>query len=404
MKTLISLPQFHDVCPRRWAGLAGWMVGVGLGITAGSGLVRAAAADSLEARFAALERQVEVLTVENRALREIVTVGSDKNASVLVRPEGKETKISLGGLMQVQGESGGAPDVRYAGIKDRFMLRRMRVAVGGAFAENMLFKFESDFGNGAVAGKTGASGQITDAVVTWNRYPGFNLKGGQFKTPFGFEQLIADPKTSFVERSLTNDRLTVGRQIGVGACGEIFGPALGYSVGLFNGSGTNIGSNDNGKYMTAGRLTSTIYSATRDSHSVRWNVGTNFFNTVDQGTFTGRRTGYGLDSQFTWGPAMVAAEWLRNDCHAVVGRPVASDGWYLYSGWTFNRWLQGVVRYEIYDANLALANVTTREWTVGFNYFIRGDDLKLAVNYQLGEQPAPLPRAGRLLGRMQLAF
>lgn len=402
MKTTVSSRPARVVSSRRRSNWLGWVIGVGCGLSAGA--VGASGADPVEARLAALERQVETLTVENRALREIVQVGSDKSAPVLVRPEGKETKISLGGLMQVQGETGGAPDARYNGIKDRFMLRRMRVALGGAFAENMLFKLETDFGNAALGSKTGASGQITDAVVTWNRYPGFNLKGGQFKTPFGFEQLISDPKTTFVERSLTNDRLTVGRQIGVAACGEIFGPALGYSVGVFNGSGTNIGSNDNSKYMTSGRLSSMIYAATRDSHSVRWTVATNFFNTEDQGAFTGRRTGYGLDSQFSWGPALFAAEWLRNDCKPVIGRSVASDGWYLYSGWTFNRWWQGVVRYEVYDANLALANTTTREWTLGFNYFIKGDDLKLAVNYQLGDQPAPLPRAGRLLGRMQVAF
>lgn len=382
--------------------MAGWMIALGLG--AGAGTAPASGAEPIEARLAALERQVETLTVENRALREIVGVGSEKSAPVLVRPDGKETKISLGGLMHVHGEAGGAPDARYAGIKDRFMLRRMRVALGGAFAENMQFKFESDFGNAAVTGKTGASGQITDAVITWNRYPAFNLKGGQFKTPFGFEQLVADSKTTFVERSLANDRLTVGRQIGVAACGDIFGPALGYTFGVFNGSGTNNGSNDNGKYMTSGRLTSTIYSATRDTQAVRWTVASNFFNTVDQGAFTGRRTGYGLDSQFNWGPAFFVAEWLRNDAHPVVGRPVSSDGWYLYSGWSFNRWWQGVVRYEVYDANVALANVTTREWTLGFNYFIKGDDLKLSVNYQLGRQPSPLPQAGRLLSRMQLAF
>ncbi|MBM3852419.1 MAG: hypothetical protein FJ399_04605 [Verrucomicrobia bacterium] len=361
-------------------------------------------ASSVESRLAALERQVEGLRAENSVLRERLGAGGEKNQPISVRPEGRETRISLGGLMQVQGEAGGAPDARYVGLSDRFLLRRMRVAVAGAFAEHMAFKFETDFGNASISNRAGASGQITDASITWTRYPALNLRTGQFKTPFGFEQLVSDPKTLFIERTLSNDRLTVGRQIGALACGELLGPALSYSVGAFNGSGTNNGGNDNGKYLTAGRLVSTICSASGGARAVRWTAAGNFFNTVDRGSFTGRRTGYGADSQFSWGPAQVGAEWLRNENHPVVGLPIEADGWYLYGTWLFSPRWQAVARYEAYDSNLATARTTTREWTLGFNYYLKGDDLKLALNYQLGRPPVPAPQAGRLLGRMQVTF
>ena len=365
---------------------------------------RAAPAGSLEARMAALEEQVVQLAGENQALRAKLVSGRDQTGAVVVLPEGRETKISLGGLMQVQGESSGAPDARYTGISERVQLRRMRIALAGAFAESMLFKFETEYGNASIAGRTGASGQITDACVTWTKYPAFNLRGGQFKSPFGYEQLIADPKTAFVERSLSNDRLTIGRQIGAQASGDIVKSVLCYSAGVFNGSGTNIGSNDNAKFMTVGRLVTTIYAGAVGTQSVRWAVATNAFNTVDKGGFTGRRTGFGADTQAGWGPAQVGAEWLRNENHPALGVPVAAEGWYLFGAWSFNRWWQGVVRYEAYDSCLALANTTTREWTLGFNYFIKGDDLKLMLNYQLGRPPTPTAREGRLLGRMQVVF
>ena len=42
--------------------------------------------------------------------------------------------------------------------------------------------------------QTGYRAQITDAFINWNRYSFANVKIGQFKTPFGYEQLGQIPK------------------------------------------------------------------------------------------------------------------------------------------------------------------------------------------------------------------
>jgi phosphate-selective porin len=364
----------------------------------------AAGTGDLEARLAALERQVTELAGENQALRARLAGGSDRATPVWVRPEGQASGLSLGGLLQVQAESAGVPDSRYAGVNERVQLRRMRLAFCGAFAEQVSFKLEADFGNGSVAGRTGASGQLTDAFVAWSRFPGLNLRLGQFKTPFGHEQLTADSKAIFVERSLTNDRLTVGRQIGVQASGEIVRSVLGYSIGAFNGCGTNAGANDNGRFMTAARVAATVYRGNLGELPARWNLGVNGFDTTDQASFTGRRIGRGIDTQASLGPAMVGTEWLRQDSRPAVGSPVEADGWSVFGTWNFNRWWQGVWRFERFDAGTPRLDATTREWTLGFNYFVKGDDLKLLLNYQFGRTPLPHSADGRWLGRMQVVF
>lgn len=379
---------------------AATLAGRGLGAVSAD----AAKVDSVESRLAVLERQVIELASENKALRTRLGDASDKPAMVLVRPEGRETGLSLGGVMQVQGETGGAPDSRYTGINDRIQLRRMRVAFAGAFAESMVFKCEADFGNASISSRSGLSGQITDAFVGWTRFPLLNLRAGQFKTPFGYEQLVSDPKTLFIERSLSNDRLTVGRQIGAQASGGIGQSLLAYSVGVFNGCGTNVGGNDNAKFMTAGRLVATVFTGERANQAIAWTVAGNFFNTVDKGAFTGRRFGAGYDTQLSWGPGRIGAEWLRNDNHPIVGGPASAEGWNLFAAWNFDRRWQGVLRYDVYDAGTPRVDATTREWTYGFNYLLKGDDLKLSLNYQLGRPPAPAASAGRLLGRMQVVF
>lgn len=377
---------------------------------------------AIDARFAALEQRLAALADENRALRQQVAADGASlaqlaaraaNADAPAKPAapvpavtfaGKQAKLSIGGLIQILGETGGAPDARYTGIGDRFQLRRLRLSFAGNFAEDMSFKVETDFGNAAIAANSGYRGQLVDAFVTWTKYPAAKIQVGQFKAPFGYEQLVSDPKTLFVERTLTNDRLTVGRQIGAMATGDLAGKRLNYSLGLFNGTGVNTGANDNSKFMTSGRLAATVFDGKRGAQTVRWTVGSAFFTTADKGAFTGRRTGYGLDTQLTAGPVEVGAEWLRNENHPVTGQAVTAAGWSGYGAWTFAKQWQAVARFEDYDSNTARPNTTTREWTWGFNYLLKGDDLKFSLNYVRGDQPTPAPAAGRLLGRVQVVF
>lgn len=49
------------------------------------------------------------------------------------------------------------------------------------------------------------------------------VRFGQFKSPFGYEQLYGDPRLPTLERTLVNDRLTFGRQIGF----QVFGDTIG---------------------------------------------------------------------------------------------------------------------------------------------------------------------------------
>lgn len=74
-----------------------------------------------------------------------------------------------------------------------------------------------------------------------------------------------------IERSLPNDRLTPGRQIGGMLYGSFAGGRFGYSAGAFNGSGTNIGNNDNDRFMWVGRANVVVHQGKigHDSRSDR---------------------------------------------------------------------------------------------------------------------------------------
>ena len=159
--------------------------------------------------------------------------------------------------------------------------------------------------------------------MNWNRFDSANVRVGQFKTPFGFEQLYADPRLYTAERSLVNDRLTPGRQIGVRSLAEWLYERINYAVGVFNGNGTNLNFNDNDRFLTAARFSVVPFSGRLFEQQARWSIGVDGFQTNDSSVtvapelglksnlFTGRRRGVGLDTQVEVGPLELWAEALR---------------------------------------------------------------------------------------------
>jgi phosphate-selective porin OprO/OprP len=322
-----------------------------------------------------------------------------------VKPGGKEKSLALGGFIQANYEAGStAPDARFAGLNNRFLLRRARLAATGTFAENFSFKLESDFGNNSLSAKTGLSGQLTDAYVSWTKQPAASVRLGQFKTPFGYEQLLADTKILTIERSLPNDSLTLGRQIGAMLYGDVLEKRLSYSVAAYNGTGTNVGSNDNQKFMWVGRVNGVLAETKVGDKKLKLTAGADYFTTEDKGTFTGRREGVSFDTQLVYGPGELQAEWLQGERDPVTGTTTTARGWAMLGAYSFTPKWQGVVRFETYDSNKATGNTTTDLWTYGINYLLKGDDLKLSLNYLSGQQPSPAPQGDRFIGRMQLMF
>ena len=166
-----------------------------------------------------------------------------------LKPAGKEPKLTVGGLLQAQGEFGDQGDSRFT-KNDRFLLRRARLNAQGSFLENFDFKVELDLGGTTTALRA----QMTDGYVQWSAAKTFNVRMGQFKTPYGYEQLVQDPTMFTIERSLPNDRLTLGRQLGLQLSANTVDKRVTAAAGLFNGNGVNNGLNDNESFVYVARL------------------------------------------------------------------------------------------------------------------------------------------------------
>lgn len=342
------------------------------------------------------------------------------------KPAGKEPTLTIGGLLQVQADAGDRGDLRFSNDNDRFYLRRARLNATGKFLEEFDFRLEGEFA-GTLANTTGLRAQLTDAYITWNRYPAANVRFGQFKTPFGFEQLYGDPRLYTIERSLVNDRLTLSRQLGVQAAGDLFEKRLTYGVGAFNGNGANNNFNDDDHFLIAGRLAGVPWQGKLFGQRASWGVGGGFYQSDDSsvspgpefnfdstpstpdrdGTFAGKRHGLGFDSQLQCGRVELWGEYLQTKWEADSRRPqpsVESEGWYAQGAvYVIPDKLQLVLKLDSFDPLQEIENNTTQTGTAGLNWYLKGHDLKLQLDY-LRVQIDGQEDQDKVLARFQVIF
>ena len=391
------------------------------------------------------------VTSEGKSYVEKAVVTEEKKP-VYVQQRGPEIKLVLGGFIQVNFEDGdvSAFEGRFGqtALKDRFRLRRARINLTGDFAENFDFKMEGDFGQGDGLNSNRTAFSATDIFINWHQFPEAQVKIGQYKAPFGLEQLTPDTAIFFAERSLPTGAITPDRQVGLQLWGKPLTNVwpdqkdlLTYYAGIFNGTGRNVSVNDNNNFMYVGRLESTLFKTKIWGQESNLKLGANVLNSRDdKGTnispslnllvntdgslspFTlpgaAERTAYGVDAWLKVGPFDLIGEYLQEK---VSGRTVdgvapgfdgfTTNGFYVTGGYfLIPKKLQAVVRWEHLNPGQR-GNDGIRSITGGLNYYIHGDDIKLMVDYihtwsdfreanpQFGED-----QFDEVIGRVQLMF
>jgi len=377
-------------------------------------------------------------------------VVEEEKKPVYVVPGGPEIKLVLGGFIQANLEDGdvSAFEGRFGlnALKDRFRLRRARINLSGEFAENFDFKIEGDFEQSdasitalksittttdnttgdiesikttTVSNSTRTEFSGTDIFINWHQFPEAQIKVGQWKAPFGLEQITPDTKLFMIERSLPTGALTPERQVGVQLWGKPFANVwpdqkdlVTYYAGIFNGNGRNVNTNDNNNFMYVGRLELLPWHGKLLGQESSLKLGGDVLNSRDDtgtniapsgnlkvnadGSLSSfslpgaaERTGWSLDAWLNIGPFDLIGEYLSED---VNGRTVSGvapgfadfdpSGWYVQGSYfLIPKKLQAAVRWEELDPDQVASGDGIRSITGGLNYYIHGDAIKLMVNY-----------------------
>ncbi len=345
----------------------------------------------------------------------------EEKPPVYVQQRGPELKLVLGGFIQANFEDGdvSAFEGRFGetALKDRFRLRRARINLTGDFAEQFDFKIEGDFGQSDGLNSSRTAFSATDIFVNWHQYPEAQIKVGQWKAPFGLEQLTPDTTLYLIERSLPTGALTPERQLGLQLWGKPFTHVwpeqkdlLTYYAGIFNGNGRNITNNDNNEFMYVGRLElqpfkgkifgqESFLKLGGDVLNSRDAAGTNISQALnllvnDDGSLSpftlptaDERTAWSVDAWLKLGPFDLIGEYLEEyvngrTVNGVPGMPdFTTSGYYITAGYfLIPKKLQLAMRWE--DLNPGQkGNDGIHSITGGLNYYIHGDDLKVMINY-----------------------
>jgi len=219
-----------------------------------------------------------------------------------------------------------------AGQADRlsFRIRRLRLKLDGwAYTKNLTYEVQVSLHETGTA----TSNILEDANIDYDFTDGkkaFRLKAGQYKVPFGRQELTSSGSQQFVDRSIVSSEFARGRDLGVQLWGQL-GPAsvadmFEWRVGAFNGAGRSVTRNSNDKLQYNGRLTFSPWGSTGYSEShleafptPRLALAVNFEDrdkvirpAIGARSGDDRETAGG-DLSFKWGPVSVFAEAFQQD-------------------------------------------------------------------------------------------
>lgn len=287
-------------------------------------------------------------------------------------------------------------------------LRRIRLGAQADIGEGMKGFINAEFGND--------DARLSDAIISAKFSDYGTLTVGYQKVNFGAEENTSSARIKTVERSLASRYFNEsgnGRRLGFGARhigifwnGEFDGFGYGLAVtnnqrsGSFSGSGL-----DNSMAYWA----NVYYNAKFEGGSIRFGVnfgykpeGNSKDATATAASETNRLIGYNPFINVEYGDFNLLAEYIGSEVKRGKrsGRGNATPwGFHLIPSYKISDELEVVLRYSHIDTdhrginpsdgfrNLNSAGTFNKgnAYYAGFNWYIRGNDVKLTAGYEYGE-------------------
>ncbi len=162
--------------------------------------------------------------------------------------ESKSAKLDISNRVQVR-FTNEQPEV--GDDRGSFRIRRAKTKFEGwAYDKNLTYELQLNWPDTA--------NPLEDVAINYDLSQGkktFQLKFGQYKVPFGRQELTSSGSQQFVDRSIASAEFARGRDIGVQLWGQPLGGKVDWRIGVFNGNGRTVSRNDNDKYQYNARLT-----------------------------------------------------------------------------------------------------------------------------------------------------
>ncbi len=266
--------------------------------------------------------------------------GSAAMAEVKISSDDGKFEMKLGGRLQVDAAWYSQDNVTLDG-QNGTEFRRARLFVEGTMYDVWGYKAQYDF--------AGNETTMKDAYISYSGFPA-KLKIGQFKQPFGLEELTSSKYITFMERALPTEAFATSRRIGLG--GNYASDNWTLAASLYGREEADDTDGDQG-YGAGARLTWApwnektqvlhlgVAGAWEDpndndmrfrSRPESHKTNTRFVDTgsiPDPDTFTR----YGLEAATVLGPFSLQGEYMGVNTSSDSVSDADFTGWYAYGSW-----------------------------------------------------------------------
>jgi phosphate-selective porin OprO/OprP len=240
----------------------------------------------------------------------------------------------------------------------------------------------------------------------------FRVHVGQFKPPWGAQEMTSSGSQMFVDRALVSNSFFRGRETGVALWGATRNNKLEWRIGAFNGNGLTRVTNDNDKLQYNARLmwqpngsqvlnqrawvTGALYSesdfesttAPIYALAINWENQNNFASTTGNDQ---RWHAFSVDGIYKF------KGFSANGMYAIArrtpetGAKFKAPGGFIQAGQLFSRRRYEVaLRYGQFDPTDLIARNNTREVRGAFNYYYARHGLKWQTDVgRVDVQPGP---------------
>lgn len=290
----------------------------------------------------------------------------------------------------------GQPD----GTSVSFAIHKLRPYLQGTVYKPWLkYKFEFELGPLQTdATHNINSARLTDAFVEFAKWQAATLRVGQYKVPFGMQELTSDTRQEFVDRSIVNAKFAPSRDIGLMLYGAAWEKKFGYQVGYFNGAGQN-NPQDDRQQMYAARVwidplgEYKLFEGANDAthkHILHFGLGyrggevmkgtatAGVFQNVNNETAADFEVAWRWSRLFAMGEYFVQADQLNNP---TVGPDVKAQGWHAEFGVMVEPTHHELaLRYAELEPDKNVSDAKQTEARLVYSYYIKGHNLKIQTD------------------------
>ncbi|HEY5611226.1 MAG TPA: porin [Thermoanaerobaculia bacterium] len=291
--------------------------------------------------------------------------------------------------------------------KGSFRIRRGKTKFDGWFYnKNLTYELQLNWPDTA--------NPLEDANINYDfGAKALQIKAGQFKVPFGRQELTSSGSQQFVDRSIVSSEFAKGRDAGVQLWGVALNEMVDWRFGVFNGNGRTRSANDNDAFQYNARVTFQPWGDVKYSESdfesgdhPRFAIAAGYENNDSHGATGGNdlaREILGADAAFKFRGLSAFAEYFRRDHDPEAGADSESAGVHGQIGYfVIPKKLEIAARYASIDPSDMMGEDGQTETGIAVGWFWNQHNLKLQGDLRQIENDAN--DATNKEARVQLQF